>query len=173
MRAYVAGDHAAMRELYHRYASVLLGLTRRHLPTDEEAREVVQQTFFQLHVARADFRLDASLRPWLFTIAMNLVRQYYRKRKVRRESPLFDGALGSTEPGPTPLERSQDAAEVREALALLPEGQREVVELHWLEGRPFAEVADKVGASEGAVRVRASRAYARLRKLLGRQEGSR
>ena len=64
------------------------------------------------------------------------------------------------------LEEEQQAARVRSALAELPGNQREVVELHWFEERPFAEVAQIVGASEGAVRVRAHRAYKRLKELL-------
>jgi RNA polymerase sigma-70 factor (ECF subfamily) len=51
-------------------------------------------------------------------------------------------------------------------MAQLPTSQREVVELHWFQERPFAEVAQIVGSTEGAVRVRAHRAYKKLRELL-------
>lgn len=169
MVAYVDGDHEALREIHRRYFRVLFGLLRMRLPSEEEARETVQQTFFQLHLARADFRPDAKLRPWLITIALNLARQYHRRRKVRRERPLTEGLGAASEPGPTPLERQQEVARLREALAELPESQRRVIEAHWLEERPFAQVAQEVGASEGAVRVRASRAYTRLRELLSRK----
>ena len=165
MLAYVAGDHAAFRALFDRYAPILMRLTLRHLRSQELAREVVQQTFFQLHAARLDFRAGARLRPWLFTIAMNLVREHYRKRQRRKETEL-DEARSPIALDRSPLEQEQQAARVREALAQLPVAQREVVELHWFEDRPFAEVAQIVGASEGAVRVRAHRAYQRLKELL-------
>lgn len=167
MRAYVAGDHGAFRELHRRYFPSLNGLVRRHVASEEEAREIVQQTFFQLHVARRDFRPDKKLRPWLFTIAMNLVRQHYRKRGRRKETALADAPPQSDGADTArPLERAEQARRLRDALAKLPDGQREVIELHWLQERPFAEVAAIVGASEGAVRVRAHRGYARLRELL-------
>lgn len=166
MRAYVAGDQRAFRELFERYVPMLTRLARRRLPTDEHAREVVQQTFFQLHAARNDFRLDHKLRPWLFTIAMNLVREHYRKAGRRRESELEPERSAAPAAELGPVEAQQRAEQLRAALRRLPEGQREVVELHWLQEMPFAEVATVVGASEGAVRVRAHRGYKRLRELL-------
>ena len=60
---------------------------------------------------------------------------------------------------------------LREAMEKLPPSQREVVELHWFEERPFSEVAQIVGSTEGAVRVRAHRAYKKLKDLLDRDLG--
>lgn len=172
MKAYVEGDTAAFRELFERYGPILLNLTRRHLPSEEEAREVVQQTFFQLHVARADFRLDARLKPWIFTIAMNLVRQYYRRKNRRKESDVDAVPQHLVAENPDAahgLQNAARAAKLREALSQLSDGQRDVIELHWFQDKPFAEVADLVGASEGTVRVRAHRAYNRLKELLGEE----
>ena len=166
MRAYVGGDHAAFRLLFERYAPILLRMARRRLSSDEEAREVVQQTFFQLNSARNDFRQDAKLRPWIVTIAMNLIREYYRKRGRRKEAPLDAAIHTARVEHHDTLEQEERAEKLRAALAQLPESQRTVVELHWLQELPFAEVARVVGANEGAVRVRAHRAYKKLRELL-------
>ncbi|MCB9596510.1 MAG: RNA polymerase sigma factor [Sandaracinaceae bacterium] len=169
MRAYVAGDHAAFRELFTRYAPMLMRLTVRHLRSDELAREVVQQTFFQVHAARNDFHQDRKLRPWVFTIAMNLVREHYRKQKRRSETGLDEAREPAVQGERGPIEQRQRVELLRAALERLPDTQREVVELHWLEERPFAEVAEIVGSTEGAVRVRAHRAYKRLKELLGKE----
>lgn len=171
MRAYVAGDHAAFRALFERYAPQLERLTRRHLDSDEEAREVVQATFFRLHGARKDFRDGARLRPWLLTIAMNLVREHWRKRKRQRTGPIEE-ELASVVQETSERELEERALRVRNAVAELPARHREVVELHWFQELPFAEVASIVGSSEGAVRVRAHRAYARLKAILGGSEVS-
>ena len=167
MRAYVGGDAAAFRVLFDRYGPRLLRLAMRYMRDEELAREVVQQTFFRLHAARNDFRLDAKLRPWVFTIAMNLVREHYRKKKRRKETALEEARIPAPEARRSPLELRERATLLRRALGELPDSQREVVELHWFEERPFREVAAIVGSTEGAVRVRAHRAYKKLAALLG------
>ncbi len=171
MRAYVDGDHEAFKELFARYAPKLMRLTIRHLRSEELAKEVVQQTFFQMHAARRDFRQDRKLRPWVFTIAMNLVREHYRKKKRRKETVLEEAREPAVEQERGPIESRQRAQALRSALERLPESQREVVELHWFDERPFAEVAQIVGSTEGAVRVRAHRAYKRLKELLAKELG--
>jgi RNA polymerase sigma-70 factor, ECF subfamily len=169
MRRYVGGDDAAFRALFDRYAPALMRLTARRLRSDELAREVVQQTFFQMHAARHDFRTDRKLRPWVFTIAMNLVREQFRRRTRRRETAFEEASVPAGER--VPVEGKERAALIHAAMAQLPRSQREVVELHFFEERPFAEVAEILGSTEGAVRVRAHRAYKRLKELLEKELG--
>ncbi|MGF1464589.1 MAG: RNA polymerase sigma factor [Sandaracinaceae bacterium] len=166
MAAYLEGDAGAHRALFERLSPTLLAVARRHLRDAAEAEDVVQRTFLQVHRARFDFRPGAKLRPWVFTIAMNLVRDIHRKRKRHRETPL--PAEGRREPAVEPLgfERKEEAALVRRALASLPRDQREAIQLHWIEERPFSEVASIVGASVSAVKVRAHRGYKKMRTWL-------
>ena len=167
MAAYVAGDAAAFRVIFARYAPLLLRAMLRELHVREEANDLVQQTFLQLHRARADFDLGQKLKPWVFTIAMNLKREYFRKKKRRPERSLEGDAI------PEPAVAALGAARVdaRRTLARvledLPADQREVIELHWFDGLEFPEVAVVVGASVSAVKVRAHRGYVRLRQALG------
>jgi RNA polymerase sigma-70 factor (ECF subfamily) len=166
MAAYVAGDAEAHRVLFGRLAPPLLAMARRHLGDRAEAEDVVQKTFLLVHRARHDFRPDARLRPWVFTIAMNLVRDTFRKRARQREAPLELDGRREPASWDDRVERAQQARLVREALATLPHDQRRAIELHWLEERPFAEVAELVGASVSAVKVRAHRGYKRMRAWL-------
>ena len=172
MAAYVAGDAAAFRLLFDRYAAVLYRTIRRRVSRDADARDLVQQTLLQMHRARLDFREGSRLRPWLFTIAINLVREHYRKQGRRREQ-IGDGEVNAVDPAPLPeLARENDerAARIRAALAQLPEAQRAVIELHWFEDFAYEEIARIVGASVAAVRVRAHRGYERLREILPEPE---
>lgn len=166
MAAYVRGDDAAFRDLFERYAPVLLRLTRRHLRDDELSQEIVQQTFFRLHGARNDFRQGSKLRPWVMTIAMNLVREHWRRTKRRKQTDLEVDTQAAPQADFLPLELRQRSALLHGALEKLPVSQREVIELHWFQERPYAEIAEIVGTSEGAVRVRAHRAYTTLKQLL-------
>ena len=167
MRAYVAGDMTAHRALFARFAPQIRAAAMGALRSPADADEVVQQTFLQLHRARQDYRPDARVRPWVITIARNLIRDVFRRRGRAKEVPLvFEGGLEPSAPAELPLERAEDASLVRRALETLPHDQRKAIELHWWEGRPFAEVAALVGASETAVKVRAHRGYKRMRAWL-------
>jgi RNA polymerase sigma factor (sigma-70 family) len=166
MAAYVAGDSAAFEELFRRYAPALLRVIGRQLSSPGEAHDLVQQTFLQLHRARRDFKPGARLRPWIFTIALNLKREHFRRLRRRPEAPLeLDGRNDPATPPVSP-ERAENERAVRRALDQLPPDHREVIVLHWFEGLSFPEVSAIVGASVSAVKVRAHRGYVALRKLL-------
>jgi len=166
MAGYVAGDRAAFDELFKRYAPILLRVLARQLRSPEEAHDLVQQTFLQLHRARNDFRAGARLRPWLFTIALNLKREHFRRVKRRPEAPLELDGRSDPAVQPSGAERADAEKTVRRALEQIPDDHREVIVLHWFEGLSFAEVSEVVGASVSAVKVRAHRGYVALRRLL-------
>lgn len=166
---WLGGDEAAFRGFYEAAAPLVLAIARRHGLGDAEARDVVQQTFLGVHRARADFRPGAPVRPWLVTIARNVVRDHLRRRYVRREDALeLDGPI---EPRIEAPEYGVPSTEAliewsRKAIARLPESQRRTLELHFFEGRSFAEVARALGTTEGAARVRAHRGYETIRGWL-------
>jgi RNA polymerase sigma factor (sigma-70 family) len=167
MNAYVAGDAAAFRVIFERYAPLLLRTMLRELYVREEANDLVQQTFLQLHRARADFDAGQKLKPWVFTIALNLKREYFRRKKRRPERSLeaevaLEPAVGAL--GAARVDARRTLARV---MGDLPADQRQVIELHWFDGLEFPEVATVVGASVSAVKVRAHRGYVRLRQALG------
>jgi RNA polymerase sigma-70 factor (ECF subfamily) len=167
MAAYVAGEAAAFRAIFERYAPLLLRAMLRELYVREEANDLVQQTFLQLHRARSDFDPGQKLKPWVFTIAMNLKREYFRRKKRRPERSL--DAESVLEPAVAALGAARVEARrtLERVLGELPADQREVIELHWFDGLDFPEVAQVVGASVSAVKVRAHRGYVRLREALG------
>jgi RNA polymerase sigma-70 factor (ECF subfamily) len=166
MAAYVSGDATAFRELFERHATPLERYLLRDLSDRDQARDLVQQTFLQLHRARLDFDPKQRLKPWLYTIALNLKREHFRRRKRRPERPDAEAAERLPESA-----RGQRQADARQslgwALAHIPADQREVIELHWLAGLSFGELATSLGISVAAAKVRAHRGYLRLRELLG------
>ena len=167
MEAYVGGDEAAYRVLFDRLSPVLTRIVRRRLSSDDEARDVVQQAFLNMHRFRMDFRAGARLRPWLTTIAMNLTREHHRRQGRLKESFLddFDARVGSTERSEL-AQVVADSDEVRKAMAKLLDSQRQVIELRWFQDKTYDEISRIVGASVAAVRVRAHRGYERMRGML-------
>src|SRR5262245_26626274 len=94
MAAYISGDASAFAQLFERYAVVLKRtMLKNHCPEDV-ANDLVQQTFFQVHRARLDFDPARSFRPWLFTIAMNLLRGYFRGTSRRPQAQLELDGIG-------------------------------------------------------------------------------
>lgn len=166
MLAYCAGDKRAFRELFDRYSGMLLGMHMRGMRSQKDAGDLVQKTFLQLHRVKDSFEHGRALRPWLMTIGLNVKRQHLRTMKRRPEDVLeLDGRSDPAEAPYDPEVRERREA-VHQALQKLPDKQREVIELHWLSGLPMAEVAEVLGASKSAVKVRAHRGYEQLRQIL-------
>ncbi len=170
MEAYVAGDPDAFRRLFRLLAPSMHAFFARSVGAGAAADDLLQTTFLKLHAARASWRPGERLRPWAFTIAARVRLDWLRRNGRRAEEDELDGdALPDPTPGADPgvaaLEKER-AGQVRAALERLPEPQRVVVHLHKFEGLGFAEIGKVLGITEGSARVRAFRAYARLRELL-------
>jgi RNA polymerase sigma factor (sigma-70 family) len=164
--AHAAGDPAAFPEIYRRYLQPLLRLMVRQHRIGDDAHDLVQQTFLQVHRARADFDPSRRFRPWLYTIALNLSREGLRKRQ--RRPTVWNESPGLPEPTAAGLapDDTQVARHVRVAIAALPRDQREVIELHWFDGFTFQEIAQCLGMPANTAKVRAHRGYKKLRESL-------
>lgn len=167
MLAYRGGDMAAFRELFARYAPMLSRVLKRFALGEDRLADLIQQTFMQLHRARNDFDEHGVLRPWLMTIAFNLAREQLRKVKRRPESELDVAAENRSARPPIEQHHADLRRDLARAVGRLPEDQRAVVQMHFVEELSFEEIGQKIGASPGAVRVRAHRGYVTLRSILG------
>jgi RNA polymerase sigma-70 factor (ECF subfamily) len=163
MAAYVRGDVGAFRQLFDRYAPLLLRLLSRDLADAGWSQDLVQQTFLRLHRARFDYRPESNLRPFLVTIALNLKREHLRASRRRPLTPLHDEPPSAARAADEALAERRSARVIAEAVGALPAAQREVITLHWFEGLTFPEIAEILGTTTVAARVRAHRGYERLR----------
>ncbi|MCI0656170.1 MAG: RNA polymerase sigma factor [Acidobacteria bacterium] len=158
-------DEASFRKLYRAHTPGLYRFVLRILGGgDPEAEEVVQMTWVLAVQNLAGFRWESSLRTWLTGIALNACREI-RRRRVRDRGPTGSGmneAVGSV-PG-------QEGArmDLEKAIASLPEGYREVLVLHDIEGYTHEEIAGLLGIDRGTSKSQLSRAR---RELRGRLSG--
>ena len=170
MAAYVAGDGTAFDRLFAALAPRVYGFFMRTFNNPAVADDLTQITFLKVHRARKDFHNDKPLRPWLFSIAARVRVDELRKHKTFVElEDDTDVASTATEPPPLADELIDEAARavrVRAALDALPEAQRAIIHLHRFEGLSFAQIAAALGATEGAIKLRAFRAYEKLRHTL-------
>lgn len=168
MAALAAGDDAALRPLMDRWQVPLRAFLFRYLQSEHEAMDLAQETFVRLHRHRARYREGARFSTWMFQIALNLARDRRRWWRLRRHENL-DTMAGPADVGPTPDEaavRAERVAEVRAAVAALPEHLRAVVILAEYERLPQVEIAAVEGITVKAVETRLARAREKLRKVL-------
>lgn len=179
MQQYLDGDANAFRELYARLAPKLRSYLLRLSRSPAVADDLLQVTFLKVHKNRGAWNAGADPKPWIFAIGHRTFLDHARKTKRARvavatdpeRSPEavagFDGnAAGAGQ------EAIYDAELVKSALAaleVLPETQREAVVLTKLEGKTVVEAAAIAGTTVGAMKVRAHRGYAALRKLLAKE----
>ncbi|WP_343073348.1 RNA polymerase sigma factor [Pyxidicoccus fallax] len=166
MERFCQGDSGAFDALFQRYARPVHGYLTRLTGSASSAEDLVQLTFLSLVRARGRFLAGSRFKPWLYAIATNAARDSQRRNR-RPEELTPEGELPASIPDDAPGPRDSGLEQaVQRALAQLPEGQRVPILLHRFEGMSFAEIADAMGLTESAVKVRAHRGYERLRELL-------
>ena len=167
MSAYVAGDARAFEKLFGRLAPRVHGFFLRSFRDSSVADDLLQVTFMKVHRARETYRKDSRVAPWLFAVAAR-VRLDELRRRLRLPEDADEEALARADEqaprDPPPDTELQNA--VRAALERLPESQRAVIHLHRYEGMTFPEIAQVLGTTPGAVKLRAFRGYETLRKEL-------
>jgi RNA polymerase sigma factor (sigma-70 family) len=161
-----AGGRDAFAALVARHYPLLLACCRRAVgeaAAADAAQEAVLQALLGLHGLRCDERFG----PWLVGIGLNVSRRLLERRAP--QAVALDATAEPVAPGPEPHELAESAfaaAQVREAIATLPAGQRDAVTLFYLAGLSQAEVAEHLGTAVGAVKTRLHKARASLQDQL-------
>jgi RNA polymerase sigma-70 factor, ECF subfamily len=141
------GDRAAMRFLYLRYAENVYGYARSIVQNDYDAEDVVQQVFTRVLTAIKSYELrSAPFSAWLLRITHNVAVDH-----VRRRRPVVDTTQIAIADGHSALESNYLRAVLHDALAELPEVQREIVVLRHVVGFSPGEIAQRLGRSEDSV----------------------
>lgn len=166
-----AGDAAAFEQLVRSYDRSVLRIAYRITGNEDDAREICQDVFLQLH--RQLRKLDASRDPgpWIYRVAVNRANDYLRSRRVHEE--LEDRPSGVVDPERQAAARQLERMLAR-ALAGLPEKERSAVLLRDVAGLETRAVAEILGSSETTVRSQISSARGKLRVALEKaQKGTR
>jgi RNA polymerase sigma-70 factor (ECF subfamily) len=180
MVRFQGGDRLAFAQLVRRHKAALFTFALRHVGTQPSAEEVVQEAFARIVQHAAEFRHESRFSTWIYRITRNLCVDELRKATLRRHPSLDEPGGGSDADGPTLGERTADSranveraavsVEIRQrvadAIAQLPDEQREVFLLRELSNLPFKEIATIVGAQENTVKSRLRYALERLQEAL-------
>ena len=174
-----AGDSSAYDDLVRAYSPRMLAVTRRILNSEDDAKDAVQDAFLSAFRGLANFEGGALLSTWLHRIAVNaaLMKLRTRKRKPERSIetllPVYleDGhhAENFQEwnlPADKAMMRAEQRAVVRQCIGELPDNYRTVLILRDIEELDTDEVAERLGVTPNAVKIRLHRARQALRTLL-------
>jgi len=172
MLAYGAGDAAAFEVLYGRWRGRLYRYLAHQVP--ERADELFQDVWMRVVKAREGYEVTARFSTWLFRIAHNRLMDHYRSQSRAvllqyedpEDDPLPEPPAPAMDEPPSMLRRKELAGALLQALAALPEAQREAFLLMEEGGMSLEEVAVATGVGRETAKSRLRYALARLRQAL-------
>ncbi|MEM9291429.1 MAG: RNA polymerase sigma factor [Acidobacteriota bacterium] len=178
------GDDQALEILYQRFAGQLVGYFRLRGASPSIAEDLLQETFLRVLGYRRSFLRPVSFRGWLYRIARSVVARAHRAGgRVGNTDPVSSRGSEHQTTGlevamledrrPSPLQQAEDRQRLeRLAVAfrqLSPQRQELLILARW-QRLPYAVIAEALGISEGAVKVRVHRALLDLARRLKRVE---
>lgn len=167
-----AGQQAAYAQLMQRHRDPVFRLVRSHVGNDDDALDMVQDSFVAAFAAIDRYDGSRPFRHWINRIALNKCRDWGRRRAVRRffsfALPIeaADGVADQDVIGEGAVDDARALRATIKALASLPSGLKEPLILTAVDGLSQAEAAAVLGISEKAVEVRVYRARKALQALL-------
>ena len=159
------GDQSAMSSLYGLYAKAMYNICRRMMGDEEEAKDLLQESFIDAFQKLPSLREVNTFSSWIKRIVVNNCINAIRKKKLD---------TSQLEEGSDFIEEEEDdfeythfqAGQIMQVINLLPEGCRTVLNLYLFEGYDHKEIGDILGVTESASKAQYCKAKARIRKLL-------
>lgn len=162
-----------MAELVGRYQRPLFQLLLSMVRNVSEAEDLFQESFLRIHRYRSSFKPGEPFKPYLYRVALNVVRDARTRRRPvqsldrpdegsRQEKPLIERLPAETENASEQLERGEEREQLQLAIVRLPDEEREVIMLRLYEDLTFEQIAGITDTPESTVK---SRFCAGLRKL--------
>jgi RNA polymerase sigma-70 factor (ECF subfamily) len=170
----VSGDADSFNQLILRWERPIYALAYRVIGREEEARDIVQETFLRAFRGLRNFRREAKFSSWIYRIALNLCRDWIRRERRTPVSPTPEGvdlAELAAEQGPVEsieelVARHDMSRAVAAAMERLPEEQRTAIILKEYHGMTFQEIADLQGCPLSTVKTRLYQGLTVLRRHL-------
>jgi RNA polymerase sigma-70 factor (ECF subfamily) len=160
-------DESALAELYDRVGGIAYGLAYRVLRDEALAEDAVQEAFLGLwRSAGSSLPERAKASTWILTLVHRRAVDLVRREERRRTEPLESAPEPATGSAEDSAWLQFERARVQEALAQLPDQQREAIELAYYGGFTQSELAERLGQPLGTIKSRMFSGLSRLRELL-------
>lgn len=166
VRAWRGGDERGATQLVTRHAQPIARFLAAAGADAGEVEDLVQETFIRAFRGIDSWRGEAAFRSWLFTIASNLLRDHYRRRKGKTMVPLDDQPLAAHDDPAGRLESREIEQQLQRGLETLPRLQREVFLLRTQQGMDYESIAVTLSTTPGSARVHYHHAVKKLKELI-------
>jgi RNA polymerase sigma-70 factor (ECF subfamily) len=170
LMARVGGDRPELLEkLLRRHANPLLTFLQRMVGDPHRGEELFQEVFLAVWIKRRQYQFPRPFKPWLYAIAVNKCRAWFRRRTSPPIPLDVEDALMPAAPDASPADAAiatETAVLVNQAIQKLPHQQRAVVMLRVWEDLSYAQIAESIGCSEPTARSHMHHGLAALRKYL-------
>ena len=148
------GDEAAFTGLYHRYSQPVFAKILKMVNDRDIAKELLQDLFMKIWIQRESVDPDKSFKSYLFTIAVNLVYDHFRKSA--KDKQLAQSLLGMAIDYYTHIEEALVSKEnmklIQEAIDQLPKQRRQIYMMSKLDGKSYEEISTELSVSTSTVR---------------------
>jgi RNA polymerase sigma-70 factor (ECF subfamily) len=162
MRLYQQADPAAPAALVALLSPALLRFFRFNAASRDQAEDLLQETWLKIHRMRHSWRQGERLLPWVYAIAHHVrIDSYRRTRRLASHETAIDPM-----PDAAASDSGLNSFHFESLVSALPDAQREVIVMLKSTGMTVEEVARATSSTVGAVKLKAHRAYERLRVLL-------
>lgn len=156
---------AAFSVMVKQYSERLYWVARHIVGTHENADDVLQNTFLKVWNKLDEFRGDAKLSTWLYRVVVNESLDYMRKEKKYS----FDTDIATVNMSDVFADKYFDGDEtermLREAIETLPDAQKAVFVLKYYEDKPYKEISEMLGTSEGGLKANYHYAVEKIKKF--------
>lgn len=162
-----SGDTAAFERLYRKHGRRIYALCLRMVSDPDWAEELTQDVFVRAWNTVKSFQHRSAFGTWLHRLGVNVVLSALRTEKRRAGREVLPGDLSAFETEVTGA-MPETTMDLEAAIATLPEGAKQVLVLHDIEGYRYREIAELAGIAEGTVKSQLSRARRLVREAMQR-----
>ncbi|MBR6758682.1 MAG: sigma-70 family RNA polymerase sigma factor [Bacteroidaceae bacterium] len=165
IEACISNKREAQRQLYDRYAPLMMAVAQRYVGDYDVAQDVLQEAFIKVFSSLHTFSATGSLEGWIRRIVINSALEYLRTNDILHESVELEEIALSATTTETVIDNIS-ADELLATIATLPSGFRTVFNMFAIEGYSHKEIAQQLGVTESTSRSQYNRAKALLKKKL-------
>lgn len=155
------GDSSTFDVLFSRYKDRVYSLVYRTVGASD-AEDVTQEVFVQVYRSLSRFRGESSLKTWIYRIVLNVCTSHFRRLRSRPRTAAETETAAHDCEGTAGIPRS----DLESAIHALPEEGRAMIEMHYVQGMSYSEIADVMKSPVGTIKSRMNAALGALRKRL-------